>query len=132
MRGARRPFLRVGVAMLWVAAAIAPASCAKIWGIDDGIPFPDASIVDVTAGQDVTTQDSAANEAASEAGTDAGKDAADAADAIEASDASDAGDHGRRNGAVDRDLDDRWRQHRQCGRSAGGLRDLGDDGRGRG
>lgn len=79
--------------MLWVAAAVAPTSCAKIWGIDDGIPFPpDASLSD-GAGEDVTAQDSFV-EAANEAGNDAGLDAADAADTNEAAIPTDAGDGG--------------------------------------
>jgi hypothetical protein len=93
VREVRRPFLRVGVVGLWVAMALAPASCAKIWGIDDGIPFPDASTTDVAAGQDVSMQDVVVD-AASEAASDGGEDASDASDAAEASNALDASEAG--------------------------------------
>lgn len=72
VRGARLPFPRVGVAILWIVAAIAPASCAKVWGIDDGLPYPDAS-TDGTPAADGPTQDTAV-----EAAIDSGEDVHDA------------------------------------------------------
>ena len=99
VRASRLAFLRLGLAAACVAAATSPLGCAKIWGIDDGLPYDDASV-----GGDATQPDQAAQgDGFVESGQDAPLDvadgsegspgdASDAADAQDAADALDAGD----------------------------------------
>ena len=39
-----RDRVRSGLAAACVATAVSPLGCAKIWGIDDGLPYDDASV----------------------------------------------------------------------------------------
>jgi len=47
------------LAVLWIAAPVALASCAKVWGIDDGLPYPDAAAGGDAPGDGTLAQDNA-------------------------------------------------------------------------
>jgi hypothetical protein len=89
MRGGRLSFRQAGFVCAWVAASIAPAACAKVWGIDDGVPYPDASqeedtLLDRTTQGDVAGDSAPASDAPGADVTDGGKDGgADGADALD-------------------------------------------------
>ncbi|HEY8089852.1 MAG TPA: hypothetical protein VIF09_18455 [Polyangiaceae bacterium] len=101
VRGVRRPFLRSGWAVLWVVAPVVVASCAKVWGIDDGLPYPDAAASGDAPGDGTLAQDNAV-----EAPADTGEDVGDAGDAESAA-AEEAGDA---EGGTDAgcDVDNNW------------------------